>query len=101
MSWPSHLGVAYAGVTIVASMVAFVIYWWDKRAAMAGRQRTPEKTLHTIAVLGGWPGAVVGQQVLRHKSQKTSFRITLGLTMLVHILIFIAILTGASKVFGS
>lgn len=59
----------YAG----ASLLAFVVYTWDKSAARGGHWRTSEQTLHLIALFGGWPGALVAQRVLRHKSSKASF----------------------------
>lgn len=43
------------------SAVTFAAYRFDKSAARAGRRRTPESTLHTLALLGGWPGALVAQ----------------------------------------
>lgn len=58
----------------VLSALTFVAYARDKSAARQGRWRTPEPTLHLLALLGGWPGALVAQQVLRHKSSKAGFR---------------------------
>lgn len=55
------------------NLATFVAYWIDKRAAEAGRRRTPENTLHLLALLGGWPAARVAQQGLRHKSSKIEF----------------------------
>ena len=59
----------------VMSLVTFVAYALDKRAARKGAWRTPESTLHLLELLCGWPGAWLAQRVLRHKSVKTSFRI--------------------------
>jgi uncharacterized membrane protein YsdA (DUF1294 family) len=56
-----------------ASVIAFIVYAWDKSAAQRDEQRTPEKTLHMLALIGGWPGALLAQQVLRHKSSKAEF----------------------------
>lgn len=56
------------------SMVAFVAYGLDKAAAKEGRRRTPERTLHLISLAGGWPGALIGQRVFRHKTRKQPFR---------------------------
>jgi len=37
--------------------------------------------LHFMAVIGGWPGALVAQEVFRHKSRKLSFRLVLWTTV--------------------
>ena len=59
----------------VGSGVTFLIYAWDKSSARNNRWRTPENTLHVFGLLGGWPGALVAQKMLRHKSNKQSFQI--------------------------
>lgn len=56
------------------SVLAFLLYGVDKSAARSGRRRIPESTLHLISLCGGWPGAIVSQYKLRHKSRKLSFR---------------------------
>lgn len=70
----------YAG----ASSLTFLAYALDKSAARKGAWRTQENTLHLFALLGGWPGALVAQQVLRHKSRKTSFRVHFWATVVVN-----------------
>ncbi len=55
------------------SVIAVIVYAKDKNAAQHDRWRTPETTLHTISLLGGWPGAAIAQSFLRHKSKKISF----------------------------
>ncbi|MGJ9422928.1 DUF1294 domain-containing protein [Aeromicrobium sp. CF3.5] len=56
------------------SVVSFGLYGADKSSARRGRRRVAESTLHTIALIGGWPGALVAQQVFRHKTIKQPFR---------------------------
>lgn len=68
------LPVLVVGVYGLCSAAAFVMYGADKSAARHGRWRTPESTLHTIAVAGGWPGALAARQVFRHKTTKQPFR---------------------------
>lgn len=68
------------------SGLAFVIYGADKSAAVRGRWRTSEATLHTIALLGGWPGAVVARRVFRHKTTKQPFRTIFWSTVIVNCL---------------
>lgn len=66
---------AALGIVTALSLIGFVAYWNDKRAAQSGRWRTPESHLHLIALLGGWPGAALAQHLLRHKSKKPAFRV--------------------------
>lgn len=67
-----------------ASVITFVAYGLDKRAARNGRWRTRESTLHLLALLGGWPGALLAQKTLRHKSAKTSFLAMFWITVLLN-----------------
>ena len=69
----------------VLSLITFFAYWKDKAAAQAGRWRTPESTLHALALLGGWPGAIFAQQWLRHKSSKSGFQAVFWLTVLLNV----------------
>ncbi len=48
-------------------------------------RRVPEKTLHLLALFGGWPGALMGQRVFRHKTQKFGFRIVFWLCVTLHL----------------
>ena len=72
----SRIPVEIVGIYFAASVVTFFAYVLDKSAARKGGQRTPESTLQFLSLIGGWPGGLVGQQVLRHKTRKTSFQIT-------------------------
>jgi uncharacterized membrane protein YsdA (DUF1294 family) len=74
---------------LVASLLTFIIYAVDKSAAKRGAWRTKESTLHLLALAGGWPGAIIAQQKLRHKSKKQSFRIVFWFTVLINIGAFI------------
>ena len=66
------------------SLASYSCYARDKRAAIAGRWRVPENRLHLLALIGGWPGALLAQQRLRHKTKKTSFRIIFWMTVLTN-----------------
>lgn len=79
-SVPLGLPGLYAG----ASLVTFMAYAIDKSAAQSGRWRTPESTLHLLALIGGWPGALIAQNRLRHKSRKTSFLLVFWATALLN-----------------
>jgi uncharacterized membrane protein YsdA (DUF1294 family) len=63
------------------SLISFIAYGFDKIAAQKGEWRTPESTLHLLDAIGGWPGALVAQRALRHKTRKTSFQLTFWCTV--------------------
>lgn len=68
-----------------SSVIAFIAYVMDKRAARDGNWRISENTLHLLSLLCGWPGAWAAQQILRHKSSKRAFRRVYWLTVLLNI----------------
>ncbi len=69
----------------VANLVTAGLYARDKHAARHGAWRTPEATLHLWSLAGGWVGAWLAQQVLRHKSRKGSFRAVYAVTVALHL----------------
>jgi uncharacterized membrane protein YsdA (DUF1294 family) len=74
-----------------ASLVTLAVYAIDKSAAMARRRRVPERALLVLGVIGGWPGAVVAQQALRHKTQKTRFVRAFWFSVTVNVAAFAAL----------
>lgn len=76
----------------ITSIVTYVVYAIDKRAAIKGRWRVPEAHLHLLALAGGWPGAWVAQRTLRHKSIKRSFRFVFWITVLLNAVILIGLM---------
>lgn len=92
---------------IVASLLAYIMYALDKSAAENDRWRTSESTLHFLSLVGGWPGALVAQKVLRHKSKKQPFRMVFWLTVLLNcgtllwLLFPSAVATLQSFIFGA
>jgi uncharacterized membrane protein YsdA (DUF1294 family) len=75
-----------------ASVLAFVLYAFDKRAAIRNERRVPEKTLHMVSLLGGWPGAWLAQRVFRHKTSKPTFLWVFGLTVALNVAATTAVL---------
>jgi uncharacterized membrane protein YsdA (DUF1294 family)/cold shock CspA family protein len=78
------LPLAVLALYCVASAVTFVAYALDKSAAQNQRWRTPEQTLHLLAIAGGWPGAWVAQRLFRHKTSKISFRRVFWATVVIN-----------------
>ena len=68
----------------VFSAIAFILYRADKAAAEQGKWRTPESTLHLIALVGGWPGALLARQAFRHKTVKQPFSTIFWVTVIAN-----------------
>lgn len=69
----------------LASIVTLAVFGWDKLAARSGRRRTPERVLHAMELLGGWPGAIVAILWFRHKSSKPRFLVVTFAIMGLHL----------------
>jgi uncharacterized membrane protein YsdA (DUF1294 family)/cold shock CspA family protein len=80
-----RLPIVLVGAYLAVSAVTFVVYALDKSAARNDRWRTPEATLHSLSLLGGWPGALLAQKVLRHKSSKRPFRTVFWVTVALNL----------------
>jgi uncharacterized membrane protein YsdA (DUF1294 family) len=85
------LSVYFAQIPIAAllfyllmSLATFIVYAIDKSAARKGTWRTQENTLHILALVGGWPGAMIAQQTLRHKTRKQPFRVIFWITVMIN-----------------
>lgn len=72
-------------IFILASGIAYVLYAKDKVAAKADSWRVSENTLHLAALLCGWPGALIAQERLRHKTKKQSFRSIFWFSVLINL----------------
>ncbi len=90
---PIPLTYAYYGLSIIT----FIAYAYDKFKAKRNAWRTPESTLHFLALLGGWPGAALAQQVCRHKSSKRDFRIMFWVTVFINLAMLTWLLSPYGK----
>jgi len=61
-------------VYFILSIITFKTYKFDKLSAIDNQRRVPEKNLHLLSIIGGWPGAMLAQEILRHKSKKQPFK---------------------------
>ena len=74
------------------NLALFIVYWLDKEAARKAARRTPESHLHLLALIGGWPGALLAQRLFRHKSSKQSFQRVYWATVTLHCASIVALL---------
>lgn len=80
-----------ASYYLLVNLICFVLFAWDKLAAQRHQTRIAEITLHLWTLLGGAAGALIGQQLFRHKTQKTFFTLLIWLSLALHSGLIIAI----------
>lgn len=68
------------------NIAAFLAFGWDKHRSERGLWRVSERSLLALALFGGALGALLGQQVFRHKTRKQPFRALLWCAALINIL---------------
>lgn len=86
----------------ILGVVTFLFYGLDKYRAVKNLWRTSEMTLHLLAFLGGWPGALFAQNVFHHKSRKKKFQLIFWCTVLLNCLLFVWLLySGVAYRFDS
>lgn len=76
------------------SLITFTAYAIDKSAAKKDKWRIPENTLHVLSIAGGWPGAMLAQKVLHHKTQKQNFLFVFRVTILLNVSLFLLLYTS-------
>ena len=84
MLWLRGISLVPLAAYGIVSLLAFFMYWGDKRKARTDRWRTPENVLHAVEFAGGWPGALLAQQVFRHKTRKVSYQVLFWAIVLLH-----------------
>jgi len=78
---------------LIFSLITFSIYAFDKSAARQGHWRTKENSLHLLSLIGGWPGALLAQKLMRHKTRKQPFQTLFWITTGLNGALFIWLLT--------
>jgi uncharacterized membrane protein YsdA (DUF1294 family) len=73
---------------MLMSPICFLAYYRDKQQAIRGLQRIPEARLHLYEFLGGWPGGLLAQRLIRHKNRKLSYQRQFWLIVAIHTALF-------------
>lgn len=69
---------------VIMSLVVAVMYGYDKSQARDNEWRIPEVWLQGLALVGGWPGALVAQHLFRHKNRKVPFQLVFWAIVALH-----------------
>ena len=70
---------------ILINLLAFIMFWVDKRAAQNGQWRISEKALIIVSMLGGSIGSLVSMNIFRHKTKKMKFILGIPIILILQI----------------
>ncbi|MEM8758563.1 MAG: DUF1294 domain-containing protein [Planctomycetota bacterium] len=79
------LWIVIAAAYGIMSLITFGAFVLDKRKAERGRWRIKEKTLISLAICCGWPGAMLGMKLARHKTRKPLFKLGIPAIAVLHV----------------
>ncbi len=72
--------IAWFGFT---SLMAFVLFGYDKLKAGGSSDRVPERHLIVVSAMGGWLGGLLAMLFFRHKTVKVSFQLKFAVAFVV------------------
>lgn len=73
------------GILVIMNLIGYMSMWSDKRRAIKNKYRISEKTLFTIALLGGSLGSILGMNQFRHKTKHWYFKYGMPLILIMQI----------------
>ena len=79
---------------LIVNLVTWILYGIDKRKAIKGAWRIPEKTLILSAVIGGSVGALAGMMMFRHKTRKAKFVVGVPVIFVVQCIVLAFVVYG-------
>jgi len=74
------------------NIYSFYLMGADKKRAINGSRRVPEKTFFSLAFLGGSIGVFIGMNLFRHKTLHRSFSVGMPVIIVVKVLFFLEFL---------
>ena len=83
--WISSQNWLPALIYTLLSLMTYLFYKFDKKRAINDGQRIKESTLHLLELFGGWPGGLIAQIRINHKSKKKVYQVAFWLIVTLHI----------------
>ena len=72
----------------------------ERDIARLRQRRVAETSLILLGMFCGWPGAILAQQLLRHKTAKPSFRAVFWMSVLLNVFVFVALNAPLQELLG-
>lgn len=88
---------SYGILVGVMSLLGFVLMGVDKLLAKWQKRRISEKTLLSVAALGGALGSWIAMLLFRHKTKHKAFSWGIPLLTVLHFILFLAIVFLKAK----
>ncbi len=94
LPYAALLGGAYL---FLVNLITLVVYLVDKARAGSGASRVPESTLLGLAMIGGAAGALMGMLLVRHKTRKWYFTVTVPVLLVAQVALMVWLVFFAGK----
>lgn len=78
---------------VIMNAIGFLIMLADKKKAIRGAWRIPERTLMAVAILGGSIGCLLGMKLFRHKTKHLKFTIGVPLILALQVVLGVVLLS--------
>lgn len=72
---------------LIVNLIGLLIMFVDKKKAIKGKWRIPEKTLMLTALFGGSIGTIMGMYMFRHKTKQLKFTIGFPVILITEIIL--------------
>lgn len=77
---------------IIINIIGYVIMGIDKRKSLKDKWRVKEKSLFTIAFIGGASGMLLGMRNFHHKTKKPMFKVGIPMLTILNMVVYIFII---------
>lgn len=79
---------------VIINLIAFCMYYVDKRRAVRHEWRIPEKHLIVCGALGGTVGSLLAMKIFRHKTKHVRFMVGVPLMLTAQAIILALVLSA-------
>jgi uncharacterized membrane protein YsdA (DUF1294 family) len=76
---------------VIVNIYGFAIMGIDKKRAIRGAWRIPERSLFLTAVIGGSIGTIIGMHHFRHKTKHWYFKYGMPAILLIQVILVIVL----------
>jgi uncharacterized membrane protein YsdA (DUF1294 family) len=82
------------GYIVIVNIYGFAIMGIDKKRAIRGAWRIPERSLFLTAIIGGSIGTIIGMHHFRHKTKHWYFKYGMPAILLIQVIVVIVLLVN-------